>query len=292
MARNTNNHHVLPLFCDDLIASTVDMTPSSFGAYMRLLCYAWTRGGVPNDEQACGRIAGGFAKGDWKAIRQRFILLDEGKETERLSHQRLELERAAVAEMKEAKSRAGQDGARKRWAGRLSKNDEWQNDGRPIPVPMAEPCDGNSKAIAPTPNPSLEAERQYARAGGDPPVSLRNGKQPDPHADEEFRRPGWAHDEWSKIVHAWNVTERAVPWTPLTPPNGFADLAASPGWVDQAMTAIGLLPACQRFQRPVPWTQFVRDMDRILAGEFRDPPEPRRELVAAGGRPQKRGNMR
>ncbi len=39
MARNENNHHVLPLFCDDLIASTVDMTPACFGAYMRILCY-------------------------------------------------------------------------------------------------------------------------------------------------------------------------------------------------------------------------------------------------------------
>jgi uncharacterized protein YdaU (DUF1376 family) len=55
MARGRNSHHVLPLFCDDLIASTVDMTPGCFGAYMRILCYAWTRGGVPNDEQACSR---------------------------------------------------------------------------------------------------------------------------------------------------------------------------------------------------------------------------------------------
>ena len=48
MARKADSLHVLPLFCDDLIASCVDMTPACFGAYMRLLCYAWTRGGIPS----------------------------------------------------------------------------------------------------------------------------------------------------------------------------------------------------------------------------------------------------
>lgn len=141
----------------------------------------------------------------------------------------------------------------------------------------------------------VREERQYARAGGEPAAAESGGWQQAPAEaaeTDEWRRHGWAHDEWARIVKVWNATERAVPWTPLTPPNGFADLAASPGWVESALTAIGLLPACQRFQRPVPWTQFVRDMDRILAGEFRDPPEPRRELAAAGGRPQRRGNMR
>jgi uncharacterized protein YdaU (DUF1376 family) len=89
MARKADSLHVLPLFCDDLIASCVDMTPACFGAYMRLLCYAWTRGGIPDDEGACSRITGGMEPGDWAAIRSRLTAMDDG----RLTHQRLELER-------------------------------------------------------------------------------------------------------------------------------------------------------------------------------------------------------
>jgi hypothetical protein len=111
-------------------------------------------------------------------------------------------------------------------------------------------------------------------------------------AGDEWRRAGWVHDEWARVVAAWNATERAVPWTLLSPPNGFADLAASPGWVESALAAVAMLPECRRFERPVPWTQFVREIDRILAGEFRDPREDRRELAAAGGaKQQRRGNL-
>jgi hypothetical protein len=167
-----------------------------------------------------------------------------------------------------------------------------------------------------------EIGRQYARAGGTADETP-TGAEPEPagHSSDsqntagrpkptrgdtgaaaggngrhgavgdEWRRPGWVHDEWARVVEVWNATERAVPWTLVTPPNGFADLSASPGWVAQAIAAMAKLPECRRFDRPVPWTQFVRDLDRILAGEFREPREAPRQLAAAGGRQQKRGNL-
>jgi hypothetical protein len=149
-----------------------------------------------------------------------------------------------------------------------------------------------------------EIGRQYARAAGQPSGTGAGSRKPEPeHAADgdpaagmnqarTAQKPGWVHDDWARIVAAWNATERAVPWTLITPPNGFADLAASPGWVQQAIAGIAMLPTCRRFDRPVPWTQFVRELDRILAGEFRDPREAPRQLAAAGGRQQKRGNMR
>jgi len=129
MARKPDSHHVLPLFCDDLIASTVDMTPACFGAYMRLLCYAWTRGGIPDSEAACTRITGGLEPGDWQTIRDRLVQLDDG----RLTHQRLELERVAVAEIREKRSHAGRMGGR----------------------PKANQKQNESKTKAPYPSPSL-----------------------------------------------------------------------------------------------------------------------------------------
>lgn len=274
MARTANNHHVLPLFCDDLIASCVDMTPARFGAYMRLLCYAWSRGGLPNDEQACGRIAGGFAKGDWKAIRQRLVLLDEGKGTERLSHQRLELERAAVADLKESKSRAGQDGAKKRWGSGRGNEDGrpmpvplangWQNDGRPIVLPLAEGCEGNGKTIAPTPTPTPSPVLNHT-----PPANA--------NADEPWA--GQALDRWAPFRDQWNSTPGAEPWRPLTPPTGslWVDRISEPAWLEQYPLALKKLSGLRRFDNAVTLTQFLSDgwVARIVAGDF-DKPMPQR----------------
>lgn len=89
----------MPLYTADVLASCADMSPSQFGAYMRLLCYAWQSGGLPNDMEACCRIAGGCTPGDWSAVRKRLVVLDAGTSDERLSHPRLEAERAKAASL-------------------------------------------------------------------------------------------------------------------------------------------------------------------------------------------------
>jgi uncharacterized protein YdaU (DUF1376 family) len=239
MARKPDSHHVLPLFCDDLIASCVDMTPACFGAYMRLLCYAWTRGGIPDDEAACARITGGMEPGDWAAIRSRLVVLDDG----RLTHQRLELERVAVSEIREKRAEAGRRGGR-------PKANEKQNESKS----KANGKQNESKTKAPYPSPSLPSlEHTHA------------------DADDEFRRPGWAADAWSEFVAVWNRTERAARWEPLTAPDGWVDHAASPGWLNRAGQAMQRLPRCQFFGNPLAVTQFFGMVDRILAGEFDNP---------------------
>lgn len=250
MARTPNNHHVLPLFCDDLIASCVDMTPGRFGAYMRLLCYAWTRGGLPNDEAACGRIAGGMDAADWQAIRARLVLLDAGLPTERLSHQRLELEREAVAVLKAKKSEAGKKGGRPKANGK-------QNESKTKAEPKANEKQNESKTKAPTPTPT-------------PSSSLREEEHTHRTRDtgEDFGHPGWAAEEWDRFLSVWNATERAAKWTPLMAPAGWVDLAASPGWLERARQAMARLPRCRFFDNPLAVTKFFEFVDRILAGEF------------------------
>jgi hypothetical protein len=163
--------------------------------------------------------------GDWAAIRSRLVLLEDG----RLSHQRLELERVAVAEIREKRSHAGRMGGR----------------------PKANGKQNESKTKAPNPSPSLP--------------SLENT-----HADfdNDFRRPGWAAEAWSKFVAVWNRTERASRWDPLTAPDGWVDHAATPGWLERAGQAMQRLPRCQFFANPLAVTQFFGMVDRILAGEF------------------------
>ena len=243
MARTPNNHHVLPLFCDDLIASCVDMSPTRFGAYMRLLCYAWSRGGLPNDEAACGRIAGGMNSEDWEAICSRLVLLDPGTPLERLSHQRLELERVAVAELKAKKAAAGKMGGR-------PKANEKQTESKTKADTPQNGKQNESKTKAPTPTPT--------------PLSIHT------HAGDEFRQPGWAAIEWESFVSVWNATERAAKWQVLSPPDGWIDAAASPGWLQKARQAIERLPRCHYLEKPLAVTQFIQPgwADRILAGEF------------------------
>jgi len=240
MARKPDSHHVLPLFCDDLIASCVDMTPACFGAYMRLLCYAWTRGGIPDNEAACTRITGGLEPGDWEAIRGRLVQLDDG----RLTHQRLELERVAVAEIREQRSEAGRIGNAVRWGSQTDRK------------AIAKRSQTDRKSIAPNPSPSLPVREEETHTHT---------------AEDDFRKPGWAADEWQRFVNVWNVTERAEPWRHLTAPDGWADLAATPGWLQRANEALARLPSRQYFDRPLPVTRFFDFVDRIRAGEFADP---------------------
>lgn len=83
----------MPVYTAELLASCADMSPAQFGSYMRLLCYAWQSGGLPNDMEACCRIAGGCTPADWSVVRKRLVVLDAGTSDERLSHARLEAER-------------------------------------------------------------------------------------------------------------------------------------------------------------------------------------------------------
>jgi hypothetical protein len=257
MARKADSHHVLPLFCDDLIASCVDMSPACFGAYVRLLCYAWTRGSVPDDAAACGRIAGGMEPADWVAIRSRLApvvgasqcdrsaIADGSQSDRRLTHPRLELERQAVEQIREKKSEAGRKGNVARWGS--------QTDRKPIANGIANGSQSDRKTIAPNPSLSLpkREEETHTHTGGGSPFPA-----------------GWAAAEWESFVSAWNRTARAKPWTPLLAPDGWVDLAASPGWLAKARDAMARLPACEFFREPVAITRFFAYVDRIIAGEF------------------------
>ena len=103
-------------------------------------------------------------------------------------------------------------------------------------------------------------------------------------AADDFRQPGWAAEAWETFRASWNATERAQPWMHLTPPDGFVDLAASPGWLQRASEAMDILPSRQFFDRPLPLTRFFEYLDRIRAGEFADPkPDRARKYQPTGG---------
>lgn len=75
----------------DFMAGTATMSLQEVGAYMRLLCYAWDAGSVPNDGDERARILG-CAKAQereiWKKVGKKFVLSDGVYLNERMEEER------------------------------------------------------------------------------------------------------------------------------------------------------------------------------------------------------------
>lgn len=106
----------MPLYCDDLIGSTADMSVEEFGAYVRLLCHCWTRGPLPIDDKVICRIAG-CRLSVWRAICPRFAPCTRDDGQPGLSQTRLEAERFKRQRFAEERSESGRRGAASRWHG-------------------------------------------------------------------------------------------------------------------------------------------------------------------------------
>jgi uncharacterized protein YdaU (DUF1376 family) len=106
----------MPLYCDDLIGSTADMSPEEFGSYMRLLCHCWTRGPLPIDDRVICRIAG-CRLAVWRSIRSRFSPTTREDGSAGLSQTRLEAERFKRQRFADERAEAGRRGAASRWHG-------------------------------------------------------------------------------------------------------------------------------------------------------------------------------
>jgi uncharacterized protein YdaU (DUF1376 family) len=271
----------MPLYVSDFLTATLGWSAEERGHYLTLLMAQWAMGGLPEDPKALERISPGVGE-CWAMIGEKFAREKDGK----LRNARLEEHRAKSLDLREERSKKASKAAKKRW---LAGQDQCSVQSQ---AECPEQCHGQCSEH------SVEQCSSYAASSSSsqeelhththtPPAASRTGAgEPEP-----WRKPGWAHDEWQALAATWNVTERAAPWPHATPPNGFADLAASPGWLESARKGMAMLPACRMFDTPVPWTQFVAKLDRILAGEFREPKDQGRRGTAAAGRTPRRGNL-
>lgn len=112
-------HPWMPLYTDDLIASTSDMSCEELGAYIRLLCHIWSRGPIPIDETVICRIAA-CKKSVWRRISARFDSCTRDDGTPGLSHRRLEAERMKRKVLADERAEAGRRGAAARWNGKAN----------------------------------------------------------------------------------------------------------------------------------------------------------------------------
>lgn len=114
---------------DDFIGGTCDLSTKEVGAYIRLICYQWSKGKIPSDRNKLNRIAGTNVTLD---VLQKF---PDGM------NKRLENERTKQEEYKIEKAKAGKAGAEKRW----------HSHSTPIALPLAE---GMANDSSPSPSPS------------------------------------------------------------------------------------------------------------------------------------------
>lgn len=106
----------MPLYCDDLISSTADMSVEQFGAYIRLLCHCWTRGPMPIDDKVICRIAA-CRLSVWRSISARFSPCTREDGTAGLSQTRLEAERFKRQRFADERAESGRRGASSKWHG-------------------------------------------------------------------------------------------------------------------------------------------------------------------------------
>lgn len=97
---------------------TALMSNAALGCYIKLMCFAWRQGSIPDDPallaRLCGEPEANFSSA-WPQIAPCFFS-DAGKPG-RLFHASIERQRELATATRNAKSAAGSIGAQKRWAG-------------------------------------------------------------------------------------------------------------------------------------------------------------------------------
>jgi uncharacterized protein YdaU (DUF1376 family) len=146
-----------PLYADDFLAGTSDMSAEEVGGYVRLLCHQWSKGGLPNDEERLGRMAGLIGSPCLRYVIAKLTLYEDGL----LRHPRLERIRAENEAWKAKQAESGAKGAKSRWGnGKPSAAPNDDPNGKPMPTPLTTPM-ANECLPSPSPSPK-EKEPQGA----------------------------------------------------------------------------------------------------------------------------------
>lgn len=87
------------------------MTNEEVGAFIRLLCIQWTKGGIPNDTDRISRMAGAIDGPSLGYVLAKFRLCEDGQ----LKNDTMEEIRAAQSKFRQSQAEKGKKGALKRW---------------------------------------------------------------------------------------------------------------------------------------------------------------------------------
>lgn len=110
------NAPAFQFYASDFLANTADMTAEEAGAYVRLLCQQWIKGGLPNDDARLSLMAGQCQASAVARAKAEFQECSDGL----LKNSGLETVRAKQAEYREKQAKNGA----KRWVGNAKPHAE------------------------------------------------------------------------------------------------------------------------------------------------------------------------
>lgn len=133
----------LPLYTADFLTdeNVVGMTNEEVGIYIKLLCYEWREGSIPDDkERLAHMVSCGKKRFSRIFLKISPLFLKKTDDGGRLVHPRSEKERKKLLEKREVATEKGKKGAKARWERR---------DGRPAPPenPPETDSPGNATTI-------------------------------------------------------------------------------------------------------------------------------------------------
>lgn len=190
------------LYAGDFLVGTAMMSAEEVGAYIRLLCYQWTEGSLPNDDAVLARLAG-CGGNAVASIRNKFGIDSAG----RLANARLEQVRAEQVAYRKQQSENALHGWEKRRKDRV---------GNAIAMPShmpngCSPSSSSTSSSTTNPIPPVSPPRGAGEAGeAEKPKPGNQAKtETQRRAEKLFRRRDstpWGTAE----LKAWKTNRAAI----------------------------------------------------------------------------------
>ncbi len=168
-----------PMYAADFDTDTAAWGNREVGAYLRLLNYGWINRGIPDDLVRLAKIAreqpAYFKKRLWPLLSTKFI---SNGTPDKLFNPRQEIERKKQKEYREKQSKAGKEGADKRWHG--------GGDGESMATPSDKDGGQGGETIAFQSSPSSTPSKTKEK---DSPVPKKSVQHPPlPRIDFNFEQ--------------------------------------------------------------------------------------------------------
>lgn len=128
----------------DFLVGTAEMTAEEVGGYIRLLCYQWSKGGLPIENKKLMQLSGLFDLDSLNTVKTKFIEIDGLLKNERMEKTRSEQDDYRLKQSESSK---------KSWENRRLRNGEpmashTKANGEPMPTLMAS--QSSSPSTSPT----------------------------------------------------------------------------------------------------------------------------------------------
>jgi uncharacterized protein YdaU (DUF1376 family) len=153
----------MPFYVGDYLSATGRLTTEQHGAYLLILLDYWKNGPPPNNDAVLAAIAR-MSPAAWKKAKPALISFFDIQDGQ-LIQKRVEKERQRAASVTEERSKAGKEGAAKRW------QNHKQTDGKPMTNAMAKPKQNDAPSQSQGSNEPIASTNVDVSVGADSPLT-------------------------------------------------------------------------------------------------------------------------